>query len=160
MKRLCSVRATYLFQAAMGFASLTPAVVQQSLAENKHVVHSFTRTQLTDVYFSEGASAGDINGDKVADVVYGPYWFDGPDFETKHEIYSAVPQDRNRYADNFFSWVHDFDGDGNNDILTVGFPGRPGSLYRNPGPQNLDQLWEKSDVVNSLARQVVCLFGE
>ena len=27
-----------------------------------HVLHSFKRQQLTDVYFSEGANAGDING--------------------------------------------------------------------------------------------------
>ncbi len=33
-------------------------------------VHSFERKQLTGTYFSEGAGAGDINGDGVADVVY------------------------------------------------------------------------------------------
>ncbi len=153
MMGLCSAWPASLLLAATVFGPPRAVMAQRPTADNEHVFHSFSRTQLTDVYFSEGASAGDINGDKIADVVYGPYWFDGPDFATKHEIYPAVPQDRNRYADNFFSWVHDFDGDGHNDVLTVGFPGRPGSVYRNPGPRNLDQLWEKHDVVDSVANE-------
>ncbi|MEO1983891.1 MAG: PVC-type heme-binding CxxCH protein [Fuerstiella sp.] len=153
MKRPSFVWTAFLFLTAIGVGLPTFVDAQELSAENNHIVHSFTRTQLTDVYFSEGASAGDINGDRVADVVYGPYWFEGPDYETKHEIYPAMPQNRNGYADNFFCWGHDFDGDGNNDILTVGFPGRPGYVYRNPGPQNLDRLWEKFDVVDSVANE-------
>ncbi len=113
----------------------------------------FSRQQLSDVYFSEGASAGDINGDGIADVVYGPYWFEGPAFETKHEIYPAVPQNVNGYADNFFSWVYDFDGDGANDVLTVGFPGTPGHVYRNPGKDELDGLWEKFVILDSVSNE-------
>jgi hypothetical protein len=75
-------------------------------------LHAFKRQQLTNVYFSEGASAGDIDGDGHTDVVYGPYWFQGPNFTEKHEIYPAKPQPRERYADNFFSWVYDFNRDG------------------------------------------------
>ena len=121
--------------------------------DHNHVVHSFERQQLSDVYFSEGASAGDINGDGVADVVYGPYWFDGPAFQTRHEIYAAVPQNRDGYADNFFSWIFDFDGDGNNDILTVGFPGKPGYVYRNPGKAELENLWEKIEILDSVSNE-------
>ena len=98
-----------------------------------HVLHEFRRVQLTDTYFSEGANFGDINNDGVMDVVCGPYWFAGPDFKSKHEIYPAKPQDRNKYADNFFNWVHDFDENGWNDVLVVGFPGTPAYVYENPG---------------------------
>ena len=118
-----------------------------------HVLHEFNRVQLTDTYFSEGAGAGDINGDGHGDVVYGPHWYEGPAFEIKHEIYPAVPQNVKGYADHFFHWVHDFDGDGNNDVLTAGFPGTPGYVYRNPGKGNLDSLWEKFTVADQVGNE-------
>lgn len=113
----------------------------------------FERQVLTDVYFSEGAGAGDINGDGNPDVVYGPHWYAGPDFTKKNEIFPAVPQPRERYADHFFSWVHDFDGDGHRDVLTAGFPGTPGFVYRNPGPDQLDSLWEKIQVADQVSNE-------
>ncbi len=100
-----------------------------------HELLSFARQQLTDTYFSEGISVGDINDDQVNDVVYGPYWFAGPTFEVKHEIYLPKAQPMEAYADNFFSWVYDFDSDGANDVLVVGFPGTPAYVYKNPGGQ-------------------------
>ncbi|MEE2938267.1 MAG: hypothetical protein VYA84_19945 [Planctomycetota bacterium] len=96
-------------------------------------LNRFERQQLTDTYFSEGANAGDSNGDGVADVVCSPFSFEGPQLETEHKIYQPVPQDRNRYADNFFSWLYDFNGDSWNDVLVVVFPGTPASVFGNPG---------------------------
>ncbi|MBC8126101.1 MAG: hypothetical protein H8M99_02990, partial [Gloeobacteraceae cyanobacterium ES-bin-144] len=60
-------------------------------AEDK-TLHSFVRKQLSNVYLSEGANGGDLNHDGHVDVVYGPYWYEGPAFETKHELYPAKPQ--------------------------------------------------------------------
>ena len=42
----------------------------------------FRKLQLTDRYYSEGISAGDINRDGKMDVVSGPYAYLGPDFRT------------------------------------------------------------------------------
>jgi hypothetical protein len=116
------------------------------------VIQTFETRQLSDVYFSEGASAGDINGDGQVDVVCGPYWYEGPNFSTKHEIYQPVPQNRDRYADNFFSWVYDFDSDGNNDVFVVGFPGTPAYVYQNPGRQN-DEHWKKHQVIDWVSNE-------
>lgn len=129
----------------------------------EYELHTFERKQLTDVYFSEGASAGDINNDGTADVVYGPYWFAGPDFTSKHEIYQPVPQDENSYADNFFSWVYDFNRDGWNDVLVVGFPGTPAHVYQNPGETAADEHWQKHrvfDWVSNESPQLTDLVGD
>ncbi|RMF37513.1 MAG: VCBS repeat-containing protein, partial [Planctomycetota bacterium] len=93
----------------------------------------FHRIQLTDTYYSEGIAVGDINGDGHQDVVYGPHWYAGPEFRQATSIYPPEPQPMDRYADHFFAWVYDFDGDGANDVLTVGFPGTPAHIYENPG---------------------------
>lgn len=121
-------------------------------AEEK-VLHTFQRKQLTNVYFSEGANAGDLNKDGHTDVVYGPYWFAGPTFEEKQEIYRPVPQNRERYADNFFSWVFDFNGDGWNDVFVVGFPGTPAYVYENPRKEGLKENWPKHQVFDGVSNE-------
>ncbi|MEZ6041977.1 MAG: FG-GAP-like repeat-containing protein [Planctomycetaceae bacterium] len=131
---------------------LTIALNNSALADD-HRLDEFQRVELSDIYFSEGAGAGDINGDGHGDAVYGPHWYEGPAFEKKHEIYPAVPQNMKGYADHFFHWVYDFDGDGNNDVLTAGFPGTPGYVYRNPGRNNLDSLWEKFTVADQVSNE-------
>jgi hypothetical protein len=132
---------------------------------------TFKRIQLSDVYFSEGANAGDLNRDGKPDIVCGPYWYAGPSFEQKHEIYAPKPQPTNFYADNFFSWVYDFNRDGWNDIFVVGFPGTPAHVYENPGEKG--GHWPKHVVFDSVSNEsphfvtvtgderpeLVCTFG-
>ena len=136
-------------------------------------LHSFKRQQLSDVYYSEGANAGDLNHDGQADVVYGPYWYEGPEFTKKHELYPPKAQNREGYADNFFNWVYDFNGDGWNDVFVVGFPATPAYVYENPKADGLNQHWKKHAVFDSVANEsphfidvvgdktpeLVCTFG-
>jgi len=117
------------------------------------VLHTFERQQLSDVYFSEGANAGDFNNDGVQDVTYGPYWFAGPDFKTKNEIFEPVPQDRNRYANHFFSWAYDFNGDGFDDIFAVGFCMTPAHVYENPGASSDGKRWKKHQVIDWVSNE-------
>ena len=118
---------------------------------------SFKRIQLSDQFWSEGANAGDLNNDGHKDVISGPYWWEGPQFTTRHEYYPAaatfalalgpmttvtVPGFEgtlgkdNKYSDNFFAWPHDFNADGWNDILVIGFPGTDTSWFENPRAQD------------------------
>ncbi|MBX3412435.1 MAG: VCBS repeat-containing protein [Pirellulales bacterium] len=119
----------------------------------EHALHTFDRQELTNIYFSEGANAGDFNNDGQMDVVHGPYWFEGPKFDKKHEIFPAKPQNVNGYANHFFSWVYDFDGDGWQDTFAVGFPGTPAYVYRNPGRDGADSHWEKHQVFDSVSNE-------
>lgn len=136
----------------MKYLLLTLITCSQLPAAN-HILHTFRETQLTDVYYSEGANAADINQDGKTDLIYGPHWYAGPDFKERHEIYPAKPQPMKRYANNFFAWPHDFNGDGWIDVLVVGLPGTPAFLYENPTDQALDKPWKKHQVFDSVSNE-------
>src|SRR2546425_5632380 len=127
-------------------AAVVLILAGMALVPDEYVLHTFDRVPLCDEYFSEGANFGDLNHDGVMDVVYGPYWFAGPDYKTRHEIYEPKPQNREAYADHFFHWVYDFNGDGWNDVLVVGFPGTPAYVYENPGRDGTEKHWPKHQV--------------
>jgi len=61
-------------------------VVPASAAEV--TVPAFKKQHLEKFYWSEGAAFGDLNRDGKPDVVYGPYWWEGPDFTRRHELYA------------------------------------------------------------------------
>jgi hypothetical protein len=82
---------------------------------------SFLKLILSDKYYCDGITAGDINRDGKQDIVAGPFWYQGPDFKTKHEFYPAVEfPTPPTPTDSMFSYVHDFNGDTWPDILVLG----------------------------------------
>jgi len=112
---------------------------------------TWKRLQLHSDFYSEGAAIGDINGDDKPDVVSGPFWWEGPTFETKHAYYEPKIFSINGYSDNFFAYIHDFNADQENDILILGFPGKDARLYLNPGTHD-DKPWPMhivADVVDN-----------
>lgn len=81
----------------------------------------FRKQILTDQYFCDGITAGDINRDGKMDIVAGPFWYEGPGFTNKHEFYPAkVFLTEPSPTDSMFSYVHDFNGDSWPDILVLG----------------------------------------
>ena len=90
---------------------------------------NFRRIQLTDRFYSEGISVGDINRDGNMDALSGPHAYLGPDFKRAVEIYRpqlypiANATFGGQYTDNFLNYVHDFTADGWPDYLKINFNG-------------------------------------
>jgi len=117
------------------------------------LLHIFHKTRLTDKFWCEGATFGDLNRDGKPDIVSGPFWYEGPDFTKRHEYYPAKATFKlkkedgteqiiegfegalgveNKYSDNFFAFVYDLNKDKWNDILIIGFPGQGTAWFENP----------------------------
>lgn len=133
-------------------AILAVAAATLNATAADHLLHSFKRVQLTQHFWAEGANAGDFNHDGIMDIVYGPFWWEGPGFTKRHEYapatntfilkkgaaeetvpgYEGAMGVNNAYSQNFFAYTYDFNGDGWADILILGFPGADSSWYENP----------------------------
>ena len=95
---------------------------------------AFERKVLTDAFHAEAAGIGDIDHDGHVDAVYGPYWYAGPGFTERFEIYPPKDFDPNQYSNNFMTAVADVDDDGHLDVLVNEWPGKAVHWFRNPGP--------------------------
>ncbi|MEZ5432263.1 MAG: hypothetical protein R3F31_14025 [Verrucomicrobiales bacterium] len=114
---------------------------------------SWKKQQLIDNFWAEGATVLDADKDGKLDVIYGPYWFAGPDFTKRHLIYPDTTRTKakkedgteveiegfhgaksvtNGYSDNFLNAAHDINGDGWTDYIVMGFPGKETLWYENP----------------------------
>ena len=146
------------------------------------VAHTFKKTQLSDKFWCEGATFGDFNHDGKADIVAGPYWYEGPMFQKRHEIYPAARTFtrksadgkeeqiegfegalgvENAYSDNFFAYAYDFNKDGWDDILIIGFPGEQSAWYENP--KKAEGYWQKHvvfDVTDNESPTFIDLTGD
>ncbi len=159
----CGVPSKLLPLAVLGLSALPLVAADLTL-------HSFKKQHLDEYYWSEGAMLGDLNRDGKPDAVYGPYWFEGPSFTKRHEIYAPKTTfkvklsadtemtypgfeggfgQKNAYStDNFFAFVHDLNGDGWNDVLTYGLPHTPAYLYINPAGK--EQHWARHTVLDEV----------
>ena len=123
---------------------------------------SWKKLQLTDNFWAEGVAVADVDKDGKLDVLYGPYWFAGPDFTKRHTIYPETERtkvkqadgsmkeiegfkgaktEENGYSNNFQSFTQDVNGDGWMDYLTVSFPGKETFWFENP--QGKDEPWKQ-----------------
>ncbi|MCH7225466.1 FG-GAP repeat domain-containing protein [Haloferula sp. A504] len=146
---------------------VTAHALKQEAGDGKAA--AFERFELTREFWSEGVDFGDLNHDGEADVVAGPHWWAGPDFEQRHSYgpserkspsaeaphraknpegemvtvagFPGAWSGRNGYSDCFQLWCDDFNGDGWDDVLVVSFPGKEAFWYANP--RNEEGDWKR-----------------
>ena len=124
-----------LITAAFAFSALTAAAGEVK----------WKTIQLTNEFHAEGAACGDFNKDGKNDIVYGPYWWEGPDFQKRHQIYDGKPVDPHGYSKNFFAYAPDLNKDGWADVLVLGFPGEESYWFANP--QGKEGNWTKYSIM-------------
>ncbi|MGL4462600.1 MAG: FG-GAP repeat domain-containing protein, partial [Planctomycetia bacterium] len=108
------------------------AVAVGPAAAEERLVRSFKKITLSELFYSEGATFGDYTHDGVQDVAAGQYIYAGPDFKTRSEYATPMPFNKEAYSENFLMYTRDFNGDGWDDILVFGFPGKEAFWYENP----------------------------
>src|SRR5690349_17820765 len=65
------------------------AAAVTSVPAKDYLLHSWEKKQLSNEFWSEGANYGDFNKDGRNDIVSGPFWWEGPSFEKRHEFMPA-----------------------------------------------------------------------
>ena len=121
--------------------------------------------QLSDLFYTEGVTAGDLNRDGYDEVVAGPFYYIGPDFRQAREIYPPTtinpggPEELGNYSNCFLSYTHDFTGDGWPDVLMVmGFGPKPsfsGHLFLNPRGEA--RHWDNYNVIPVISSETAVL---
>jgi hypothetical protein len=92
----------------------------------------------------ESTAFGDMNGDKVLDIVSGNHWFAGPSFQTKTKFRLLSTADRTTPDD--MTVTMDVDGDGYDDVISGGH--NIGLFwYHNPG-KVIGAVWTR-DIIDA-----------
>lgn len=125
----------------------------QTVAAEK-VSPNFRKIQLDGFAYAWDTAVADINRDGVNDIVAGPYYYLGPDYTKRREIYVATTSNPgHQYVDNMITFAHDFTGDGWPDVLATEL--RQLVLYVNPRGE--PRRWERFIVAPGVSSELALM---
>jgi hypothetical protein len=135
----------------MKFHSTSILVLMLVSALTSQAEIAFEKTQINDVFVSEGCAVLDVNNDGKKDVAAGDYWYSAPDWK-QHAFREPGSYSFDKgYSQSFVNGSMDVNLDGWEDILVVGFPGEIGWWYENP--QNKEGHWKRHGIHQSVCNE-------
>ncbi len=133
------------------YASIAMKDLGRRVFTPEKVGERFRKQQLNDFYYAWSATAADVNRDGHLDVLAGPHYFLGPDYQTYREIYVADILDPGAdYTPAAGNFAFDYTGDGWPDVIVS--EGRNFVMYVNPGEQQ--RRWDRYPAFNNTAEVV------
>ena len=132
----------------MVFAALFCAMVS---ATAFGVEPKFKKLVLSEEFNTEGATAADFNNDGVTDIVAGHFWYEGPEFKVKHQLYEGENFNPEGYSNSFVNFAYDFNHDGWMDVLICPHPGVTGYWYENPKGE--EKFWTAHEATIELGNE-------
>jgi len=124
----------------MGSVMMTALAMVVFQAGNSPVL-AFDRQRIGDTTY-EACSVCDVNQDGALDIVSGEYWFEGPQFKTRHKICTLTANED--YFDDFSDYPMDVNGDGYPDIVSGAWWGQKIEWRENPKGKPVE--WTSHDV--------------
>lgn len=114
--------------------------------------NKFRAQRIDEFDYSWGIAAADINHDGILDLIAGPYYYLGPDYTKRREIYMASTfSPSTQYPATMVNWAYDFTGDGWPDVITT-TAGKPVMLYVNPKGES--RRWDKFQVIPQIMTEI------
>ena len=152
---------------ALGFAAIAIVACCEFAAAQGNATPPTVRFSKRRLFASpcEGAAIADLNKDGAPDIIYGAYWFSGPEF-TPH------PYRPNHLA---AEYIHtnsdhplDVDGDGWTDILSCAWGEEGFTWYKNPGDRatptkegwTMYSAWEPHHLANTPGSMEMCVLHD
>ena len=115
---------------------------------------NFKLQRLDDFSYAWDAAVADINRDGSNDIIAGPYYYMGPRYEARREIYLGhTLSPGTEFAQNMVTLAADFTGDGWPDVLAT--ESRQMVLYVNP--QNAKRRWNRHVVAPGIMSELVVM---
>lgn len=144
---------------AVSFRNIAYKDINVMVRSPEKVSSRFRKQQLSDFYYSWGASAADFNHDGVTDIVSGPHIYFGPDYTRRREIYLAVTTNpsTNYTGDDWMQFSSDFTGDGWADVINCSFSGAASGCVLYVNPKGEARRWDKYQVTTGQQTEIAVL---
>jgi len=118
----------------------------------EYVSPNYVAQRISDYSYAWSAAVADVNHDGIKDIIAGPFYYLGPDYTVRHELYhSQTFSPGTEYALDMANFAFDYHGNGWPDVLSTDF--RPISIYVNPKGES--RRWDGYLVVPPITSELV-----